>query len=559
MNIRRDIDATLAHRVAAWRTRLPDPCALVLAMLAIAVPIVAALWLAQREALSRETDRLLDYTQESLSRSEQTAKEISQVGNTLAEMPGGPCSAAHLAQMRRFATQLTYVKAVGYVSGTNLVCSSLGDDGKAQDLGPAEWGGPHGIDMRTNVRFAFDRSTAYLVAQFRNHAVVIDGNLALPAYTGRPGTLTALYAWHTGDIIAERRRRSALPQSWLRRFANESQLPTQRFTTVHDGDYLVTVSYSANFRVAALAALPFAHVEEQARRQALWFAPLGMLISALLLLLIRYVLRQQRSIEAAIRRGIRRREFHLVYQPIVALDTEQWIGAEALLRWTDSEGVSHRPDVFIPAAERAGVMSELTAHIFDLLTHELAGVFARYPRLAISFNVSSQDVAEPDRLLANLTRLQQATGAGPHNLKIELTEHSLVAREPATRLLHQARAMGICVAIDDFGIGYSGLAHLENFEIDALKIDKLFIDTMRGDAPTSQVALHIIQLAQALKLRTIAEGVETREQVQFLRELGVHFAQGWFYSHAIDFGQFIHFYAGLKPSAVEHAAREVAA
>jgi sensor c-di-GMP phosphodiesterase-like protein len=283
------------------------------------------------------------------------------------------------------------------------------------------------------------------------------------------------------------------------------------------------------------------------------------MVSGLLLLLIRYVARQQRSLEAAIRRGIRLREFHLAYQPIVALDTGQWIAAEALLRWTDSDGVVHRPDVFIPAAERAGVMSELTQHVMDLLMEQLRGVFVRYPDLAISLNVSSQDAAAPERLLASLARLQRVSGAGPHNLKIELTEHSLVAREPATRLLREARAMGICVAIDDFGIGYSSLAHLEHFEIDALKIDKLFIDTMRGDAPTSQVVLHIIQLAQALGIRTIAEGVEAREQVEFLRLLGVQYAQGWFYSRALEFDEFIHFYAALRSTTtVDHIPEAVA-
>jgi sensor c-di-GMP phosphodiesterase-like protein len=525
----------------------------VLVALAIAVPCAVALWIAHREALSRETERLRDYSREMLSRATQAAWEVTHVGDTLAGMAGPPCSESHLAQMRRLATQLTYVKVVGFVADDRLVCSSLGAGGAAQNLGSAEWGGHQGIAMRTRVRFDFDPEHAYLVAEHRHHATLIDGDLALPVLAVRSGMFSALYAWHNGRVLVERGRDEPVPERWLLRFDNPERLPDSGYSTFRDGDFLVNVTYSTTYQVAALAALPLSHVQALARRQALWLLPLALLVSALLLLLIRNISRHGRSLEAAIRRAIRRRESHLVYQPIVELDGEQWIGAEALLRWTDSEGVTHRPDVFIPAAERAGVMSELTAHVMELLMEQLDGVFARHPRLVISLNVSSQDVAEPERLLASLARLQQATKAGPRNLKIELTEHSLVEQEPAGRLLRQARAMGVSVAIDDFGIGYSSLAHLERFELDALKIDKLFVDTMRGDAPTSQVALHIIQLARALNIRAIAEGVETREQAQFLRVLGVQHAQGWFFSQAIEFDEFLSIYAsqGSMPSTAE--------
>jgi len=165
--------------------------------------------------------------------------------------------------------------------------------------------------------------------------------------------------------------------------------------------------------------------------------------------------------------------------------------------------------------------------------------------LHIAINVSATDM-QSGRVIDFLDQALGDTGIRNEQIWLEATERGFIDIRSATSTLERARQAGHSIAIDDFGTGYSSLQYLQGLPLDALKIDKSFVDTINRETATSTVILHIIQMAKELGLFTVAEGVETAEQVEFLKHQDVDYAQGWYYSKALYAADFIQFQAESK-------------
>jgi sensor c-di-GMP phosphodiesterase-like protein len=215
------------------------------------------------------------------------------------------------------------------------------------------------------------------------------------------------------------------------------------------------------------------------------------------------------------------------------LQSRRTIGAEALLRWKRSDGSMVPPDVFIPIAESSGLIRQVTSQVLEMVKRDAQGLFQAHPNFHIGINLSAADL-KSRRTPELLKQLIKDTAAGPRNLLVEATERGLMDAERVRQVIHEIRALGIEVAVDDFGTGYSSLSYLGTFELDCLKIDKSFVDTLETGVATSDVALHIIEMAKALKLKMIAEGVETEPQAQLLAARGVQYAQGWLFARPMS-------------------------
>lgn len=255
---------------------------------------------------------------------------------------------------------------------------------------------------------------------------------------------------------------------------------------------------------------------------------------------LRVRLMKRAALESALRAALATEgRLRLVFQPKFRLSNQQLVGAEALLRWHDPELGAVAPTEFIPVAEASGLIIELGRKVEELLFAQIAewrrlGV----PMLPIAWNVSPRSIREPgmaDEILARLA----AFGVPHDRVQVEITENALVENSKSVEAnlarLHEA---GVRIAIDDFGTGYSSLGYLKRLPIDELKLDKSFVDGVGTERDDETIASAVLALARALELTTVAEGIETLRQLEWLQAQGCEVGQGYYFAKPLEAAEF---------------------
>ncbi|HYD97567.1 MAG TPA: EAL domain-containing protein [Noviherbaspirillum sp.] len=247
------------------------------------------------------------------------------------------------------------------------------------------------------------------------------------------------------------------------------------------------------------------------------------------------------ALEGSLRRAIAREESALYYQPKLSIADRRVIGAEALIRWHDQRSGPVSPSQFIPIAEESGLIIPIGEWVLRKACRQnRAWQDAGYEALPIAVNVSAVQFREK-HFLEMVARVLEETRLEPRYLELELTESVTMQDIDLTiQLLEALKRMGVSLSIDDFGTGYSSLSYLKRFPIDALKIDKSFVQDIVTDADDAAITCAIISMAKSLKHRVIAEGVETAEQFEFLRRHGCDAIQGYYFSGPLSAQEFEH-------------------
>jgi diguanylate cyclase (GGDEF)-like protein len=235
------------------------------------------------------------------------------------------------------------------------------------------------------------------------------------------------------------------------------------------------------------------------------------------------------ELESDLRRALERGEFFLHYQPKVEVASGLITGVEALLRWKHPLRGLVPPLDFIPLAEETGLIVPIGEWVLaTACARNKAWQGRGLPKLSVAVNLSARQFADT-MLLAKLTRIIHDSGLDPSLLELEITESVVMSNaECAVSVLEKLKSLGVQIAIDDFGTGYSSLAYLKRFPIDILKVDRSFIRDIPADSGDMKITRAIIAMAHGLRLKVVAEGVETREQLKFLRSQSCDAVQGYF-------------------------------
>jgi diguanylate cyclase (GGDEF)-like protein/PAS domain S-box-containing protein len=245
-------------------------------------------------------------------------------------------------------------------------------------------------------------------------------------------------------------------------------------------------------------------------------------------------------VEQELQRALEEGELRLRYQPSVDLATGQVVGAEALVRWEHPQRGLIVPDSFLGVAEETGLIVPLGSWVVGETCRQLAEWQARPETadLRVSVNLSARELTHPDVVTTVLSCVRES-GIDPRSLAIEVTESTAMADgDTGFRALRDLSAEGIRVAIDDFGTGYSSMEQLRRMPVDIVKVDRSFVSGMASDSTDREIVAAVVGMARALNLSVVAEGIETREQAEALRELGCDIGQGFLFAKAVPAPEF---------------------
>ena len=236
----------------------------------------------------------------------------------------------------------------------------------------------------------------------------------------------------------------------------------------------------------------------------------------------------QFELHSDLRKAINENELMLYYQPQLSLESGRIAGVEALLRWNSSRRGFVPPEKIVAIAENTGLISALTLWVINTSLRQSAEFHRQGLDLTMSINFSATNLREPD-LVELFERALQTWGVPASRIVIELTESAMMEENPKVlETLDRLKALGVALSMDDFGTGYSAMSRLRNLPLDDLKIDMLFVKNMLTSAPDEKIVRSMVGLAQNLGLKVVAEGVEDKETLERLRELGCDKAQGYY-------------------------------
>ncbi|MGH8053525.1 MAG: EAL domain-containing protein [Stenotrophomonas sp.] len=490
-------------------------------LLLACLPVLYALHQARVQAIG-EKYQALDEVGLGLDRRVRSALAIlPSMHSEMSSSDTPPCSPAGILQLQQVAARTQISIAALYMEDQRVLCSSSDPLMQQLLLGAASVKRADGIRIHTDARLPSMPDHRYAVMEKEGYALLVYPEGMIAPFV-RPDLSLGFFTPRDGQYGA---RNGMLLDRWI---APDAATETENHFVDDEAGFVVVRHIMQTSNTGVIVATPIATIDRRMAEFGSWFIPAGAVIGLSVLVIALLLTRYQLSPRSQLLRALKKGQFFLLYQPIMDLHDDSCIGAEALLRWEYEDGTILQPDSFIPVAEESGIIHLITAQVLTLAEQDMGRFLQRMPGFRLAVNLAASDLQSeqtPDLLAAMLQRI----GPGCGQWVVEVTERGMLEETSALGVVNAIRELGIEIAIDDFGTGYSSLSYLATYPFDILKVDKSFTSTACTQAVTSQVAVHILELARTLGMQTLVEGIESPRQAEFFRSCGVRYGQGYLF------------------------------
>ncbi|XTZ38150.1 EAL domain-containing protein [Salmonella enterica] len=491
-------------------------------ILIVLLSVMLSLWFADIRAKKETSTQLRTFAQRVLNKTEVVIQQADELSLAAQKYRGAVCTPEHRDAMLNLVRGSLYVSDLIYARGSNFLCSSVMAPTQPYTISPADYHRGPGVSVYYYRDTPFYSGHKMVYMQRDNYVAVLNPRIYSDVVTNDELT------YGVYDTVSE---------LFFSLSSNADSAILAKLVHSHNAIFqhqqrFYTIAHSSKIPIAIIVSVPSERYFNYLYHQATLTLPLGLICSIAILLLWSRIRHEFNSPRRRLRRALARRQLRLHYQPIIDIKNGKCVGAEALLRWPGFNGQVMSPTEFIPLAEKEGMIESITDYVVDEVFSDLGDFLAEVPHIYISINLSASDF-HSSRLISLIADKARTYSVRAEQIKIEVTERGFIDVPKTTPVIQAFRQAGYEIAIDDFGTGYSNLHNLYSLNVDILKIDKSFIDTLTTNSTSHLIAEHIIEMAQSLRLKIIAEGVETAEQVSWLLKRGVQFCQGWHFAKAL--------------------------
>jgi sensor c-di-GMP phosphodiesterase-like protein len=494
------------------------------AFVGVAVVFGSMLWLLRRDWLVTEEKLVGGLAQVMGERTQNIIQDTRDLLARLNELSVQPCGPAHLQALDDAAASRPHLRSIGYWRAADRQCGVGFLQSRALMPPRADRIYESGVIAWWPSRHTEVGGVRLFLMRLGDHDAALDPRLLLEM---GPLEHRQVTLWVEGLRMASHPGDAVVP---------DPSTVAAGVNIDRDGGHVVSrFSLNMPLPIEVVAIEPIDRFWGRHQQMLVVGSVLGLVLTASWLAVVLSYSRQRLGLAGEFRHALAQGRIEVEYQPIIELATGRCVSAEALARWTRDNGESVTPDVFISIAEKEGFASDLTLAVLDQVLRDLSDLRPHAPELTIHLNLSAQDLRDPSFCQTLSDRLH-AADLPARALSLEITERALVDGDTARLMIQVFREHGHEVAVDDFGTGYSSLSYLQTFELDVLKVDKSFVAAIGSGAATSHVIIHIVEMARALGLRTVVEGVETEDQRRWLVEHGVDCGQGFLFSRPVSIG-----------------------